>query len=501
MKYKLTVITAAAALMISGGTASAQSVMRIGLNDDPDTIDPALSQAFVTRLVLTSFCDKLFDINAELGFVPRLAESYEWSPDGKQFTLRLRPNVKFHDGEPLDAEAVKFNFERNMTIEGSFRKPDLAGVASVEAVDPLTVRINLDAPSAPLVSILADRAGMMISPKAAKELGANFGAAPVCAGPFKFVSRVPQGRIIFEKFADYWDKDSVHIDRVEMQAVNDPTVRLSNLQSGEFDIIERLSPADVKQVEGDSNLRVAKAPDIGYGYIQFNVGNGARAAKMSDQRVREAIDLSIDREALVNVAFEGLYKPGDQVIAVGSYYHDETKPVVTRDIERAKQLLKEAGQENFTFEMNVRPDRDFQVPAQMIQAMLAESGINMVINTMENVTQLEAARQGNFESYMSFWSGRVDPDGNTFQFYTCSAANNRMGYCNQEVDKLLTEARQTLDPAKRKALYKKALDIKNHDRPDLSLWYRQLFAASSAKVEGFKLLPDGMIRLHGVKIN
>ncbi|HWK66721.1 MAG TPA: ABC transporter substrate-binding protein [Rhizobiaceae bacterium] len=501
MKYKLTVIAAAAALAMSGGAASAQSVMRIGLNDDPDTIDPALSQAFVTRLVLTTFCDKLFDINAELGFVPRLAESYEWSPDGKQLTLRLRPNVKFHDGEPLDAEAVKFNFERNMTIEGSFRKPDLAGVTSVEAMDPLTVRVNLDAPSASLISILADRAGMMVSPKAAKELGTKFGAAPVCAGPFKFVSRVPQGRIIFEKFADYWDKENIHIDRVEMQAVNDPTVRLSNLQSGEFDIIERLSPADVKQVEGDSNLRLAKAPDIGYGYIQFNVGNGPRAAKMSDQRVREAIDISIDREALVNVAFEGLYKPGDQVIAEGSYYHDETKPVVKRDVERAKQLLKEAGQENFTFEINVRPDRDFQVPAQIIQAMLAESGINMVINTMENVTQLEASRQGNFESYMSFWSGRVDPDGNTFQFYNCNAAGNRMGYCNEEVDKLLIEARQTLDPAQRKALYKKALDIKYHDRPDLSLWYRQLFAASSAKVEGLKLFPDGMIRLQGVKLN
>lgn len=500
MRYKLAGILAAAALLLSGGLASAQSVMRIGLNDDPDSIDPALSQAFVTRLVLTTFCDKLFDIDAQLGFVPRLAEGFEWSADGKQLTLKLRPNVTYHDGEPMDAESVKFNFERNMTIEGSFRKAELASIDTVDVIDPLTVRLNLKAPSAPLISILADRAGMMISPKAAKALGTNFGTAPVCAGPFKFVSRVPQGRMIFEKFADYWDVQNIHFDRVEMLAVNDPTVRLSNLQSGAFDIIERLSPTDVKQVEGDSSLKLARASDIGYGYIQFNVGNGPRAEKMKDQRVREAIDISLDREALVNVAFEGLYTAGDQAIATGSFYHDETKPVQKRDVERAKQLLKEAGQENFTFEILVRPDRDFQVPAQIMQAMLAESGINMVINTTENVTQLEAASKGNFESYLSFWSGRVDPDGNTYNFFTCGAANNRMGYCNPEVEGLLKQAREAIEPEKRKALYKQALDIKYHDRPDLSLWYRQLFAATSSNVEGFNLFPDGMVRLQGVTV-
>jgi len=500
MRYKLAATLTAAALLFGGGMASAQTVMKIGLNDDPDSIDPALSQAFVTRLVLTTFCEKLFDITADLKIVPRLAESYEWSEDGKQLTLKLRPNLVFHDGEPLDAEAVKYNFERNMTIEGSFRKAELEDITSIEVVDPVTVRITLDAPSAPLISILADRAGMMVSPKVAKELGTDFGTRPTCAGPFKFVSRVPQGRIIFEKFPEYWDAENIHIDRVEMLAVNDPTVRLSNLQSGEFDIIERLSPTDVRRVEGDSALKLAKASDIGYGYIQFNVGNGPRSEKMKDQRIREAIDLSIDREALVNVAFEGLYTPGGQSIAPGSYFYDESRPTPKRDVERAKQLLKEAGQENFTFEMLVRPDRDFQVPAQVMQAMMSEAGINMVINTTENVTQLEAARQGNFEAYISFWSGRVDPDGNTYNFYVCDAPNNRMGYCNEDVDKLLKEARAELDPEKRKALYKQAMDIKDHDRPDLSLWYRQLFAATRANVDGFELYPDGLVRLQGVTI-
>lgn len=500
MRYKTAGTIAVAALMLGTSLASAQTVMRIGLNDDPDTIDPALSQAFVTRLVLTTFCEKLFDITANLEIVPRLAESYEWSEDGLTLTIKLRPDLTFHDGEPVDAEAVKFNFERNMTIEGSFRRPELSGITGIEAVDATTVNVTLDAPSAPLVSILADRAGMMVSPKAAEELGENLGSNPVCAGPFKFVSRVPQGRIIFEKFDDYWDVENVHIDRVEMLAVNDPTVRLSNLQSGEFHIIERLSPTDVEQVESDPNLNLAMADEIGYGYVQFNVGNGPRAEKMADQRVREAIDLAIDREALVQVAFDGRYTAGDQVIAPGSFFHDE-RPVQARDVERARELLREADAEGFTFEMLVRPDRDFQVPAQVIQSMLAEAGIDMVINTTENVTQLEAARQGNFESYMSFWSGRIDPDGNTFAFFTCEAAANRMGYCNDEVTDLLTQARETTNPEERKALYKQGLDIMYHDRPNLSLWYRQLFAASRAEVEGFELFADGQVRLVGVTID
>ena len=500
MRYG-TIGIAAAALALSCSVASAQSVMRIGINDDPDTIDPALSQAFSTRLVLTTFCDKLFDINKDLDIVPRLAESHDWSDDAKELTIKLRPDLKFHDGEPLDAEAVKYNFERNTTLEGSFRRSELVGIKAVEVVDPLTVKVVLEAPDAPLVSVLADRAGMMISPKAGKELGADFGSKPVCAGPFKFVSRVPQGKIIFEKDPNYWDVENIHADRVEFLAVNDTTIRLANLQSGEFDIIERVSPTDVKAIEADPSLKLAKASEIGYGFVRFNIGNGPRSEKFKDVRVRQAISLAIDRQALVDVAFDGLYLPGNQSIAPGSYYYDKTRPVPVRDVEKAKALLKEAGQEGFTFDMLVRPDRDYQVPAQVMQAMLAEAGINMVITTTENVTQLEAARQGNFDSYFSFWSGRIDPDGNTYSFYTCDGAQNRGKYCNPKVDELLLKARQVVDREERKALYDEALAIVDNERPYLSTWYRQLFAATRSNVEGFELFSDGMVRLQGVKLN
>ena len=157
-----------------------------------------------------SFCDKLFDIDEKLNIVPQLALSHETSADGKEVTIKLRPGVKFQDGEPFDAEAAKFSLERHLTMPGSFRKPELAALDHVDVVDPLTIKLVLKTPYSPLIAQLTDRAGMMVSPKAAKAEGDKFGLHPVCAGPYKFVERVQQDRIVFEKFADYWNKDNVH---------------------------------------------------------------------------------------------------------------------------------------------------------------------------------------------------------------------------------------------------------------------------------------------------
>src|SRR5262249_19013269 len=152
---------------------------------------------------------------------------------------------KFHDGEPFNAEAAKFSLERHLNLQGSFRKAEIAQVDKVEVVDALTIRVLLKAPFAPLIAQLTDRAGMMVSPKAAQALGDKFGTAPVCAGPYKFVERVPQDRIVVERFKDYWDKGRVHIDRIVYRPIQDSTVRLANLKSGQLDMLERLLATDV----------------------------------------------------------------------------------------------------------------------------------------------------------------------------------------------------------------------------------------------------------------
>src|SRR5579871_2096315 len=246
---------ATAALLLSfQANAFAETTLRIGLAEDPDILDPTMARTYVGRIVFSAFCDKLFDIDEKLNIVPQLALSHETSADGKEVTIKLRPGVKFHDGEPLDAEAAKFSLERHLTLPGSFRKPELAALDHVEVVDPLTIKLVLKTPYSPLIAQLTDRAGMMVSPKAAKEAGDKFGLHPVCAGPYKFVERVQQDRIVFEKFADYWNKDNIFIDRIVYQPIVDPTVRLANLKSGSLDLIERVLATDIKDVRADPNL-------------------------------------------------------------------------------------------------------------------------------------------------------------------------------------------------------------------------------------------------------
>jgi len=224
LKQLSTVLVLAATLCAAGAHAQ---TLRIGLAEDPDVLDPTLARSFVGRIVFASLCDKLFDIDEKLNIVPQLATSYQWTPDNKGLILKLRSGVTFHDGEKFDAAAVKFNIERHKTLPGSNRRGELSPVTSVDVIDPLTVRINLSAPFAPLLSVLADRAGMMVSPKAAKANPSNFGTNPVCSGPFRFTERVAQDHITLSRYADYWNKDAIHFDKIIFVPIPDST-------SGEF---------------------------------------------------------------------------------------------------------------------------------------------------------------------------------------------------------------------------------------------------------------------------
>ena len=281
----------ALALAATIPNALAEKVLRIGLAEDADVLDPTLARTFVGRIVFAGLCDKLVDIDANLKIVPQLATSWQWSADNKSLTLKIREGVTFHDGEKLDAEAVKFNIERHKTMAGSNRKGELAPVASVDVIDRNTVRLNLSKPYAPLLAQLADRSGMMVSPKAAKAEGEKFGAHPVCSGPFKFVERVAQDRIVLERFPNYWNKDAIHFDKVVYLPIVDSTVRLANLKAGQLDLIERVAPSDMPAVKADPKLVASRIVEIGYQGITINLGKSELAQKNPlgrDPRVREA---------------------------------------------------------------------------------------------------------------------------------------------------------------------------------------------------------------------
>ena len=465
----------AAFVALGCGTAAAQSHLRIGLAEDPDVLDPSLARTYVGRIVFASICDKLFDIDQKLNVVPQLALRHETSEDGKTVTIKLRPNVKFHDGEKFDAEAAKFSLERHLTMQGSFRRPELAAIDKIEVIDPLTIKLNLKAPFSPLIAQLTDRAGMMVSPKAAKEAGDKFGLKPVCAGPYKFVERVQQDRIVVEKFADYWNKDNVQIDKITYLPIVDSTVRLANLRSGGLDLLERLNATDIKEVRADSRLKLSTALELGYLGITLNVANGEKSKGPLGQhaKVRQALELSIDRDALNQVVFNGEFVPGNQWLNPESSYYQKSLPIPKRDVAKAKALIKEAGvQTPIVVDFMVPQGAENKAVSEVVQAMAAEAGFDMKIRVTEFATSLKQGEQGEYQAYLIGWSGRTDPDGNSYIFFKTKAPQNNSGISNPEIDKALDEARLTSDAAKRKAIYERAAKVVNSEIPILYLYHR-----------------------------
>jgi peptide/nickel transport system substrate-binding protein len=494
-------VTAAALAMSVVASAQAQTTLRIGIAEDPDMLDPSLGRTYVGRIVFSAFCDKLFDIDEKLNIVPQLALAYENSADGKAMTIKLRPGVKFHDGEPFDAEAAKFSIERHINMPGSFRKPELASVDHVEVVDPLTIKLVLKTPYAPLVAQLTDRAGMMVSPKAVKEQGDKFGLHPVCAGPYKFVERVQQDRMVFERFADYWNKDNVFIDRVVFLPIIDATVRLANLKSGGLDLIERVLATDIKDVQSDSRLVLSTAPELGYLGLTINTNNDKSKGGLTNVKVRQALDLSIDREALNQVAFNGEFTPGNQWVSPSHPYYQQSSPVRPRDIEKAKALLKEAGVSlPVPIDYMAPKGSEYEAVAQVVQSMAAEAGFDIKIRLVEFATSFKQVQAGEFQVFQINWSGRIDPDGNSYVFLHSGAPQNDGGYSNPEADKLMEDARLTGDSAARKAIYEKLTKIVLNDEPIIYLYHKKLLFAHTKKLEGYRQMQDGLVRVVGLKL-
>lgn len=499
---KIMRLAALAAALLLSFEAHAQTTLRIGLAEDPDALDPTTARTYVGRIVFAALCDKLFDIDEKLNIVPQLALSHETSADGKEVTIKLRPGVKFQDGEPFDAEAAKFSLDRHLTMPTSFRKPELTALDHVDVVDPLTIKLVLKTSYSPLIAQLTDRAGMMVSPKAAKEEGDKFGLHPVCAGPYKFVERVQQDRIVFEKFADYWNKDNVFIDRIVYLPINDATVRLANLKSGGLDLIERVLATDIKDVRADPKLKLSTALELGYLGLTINIGHDKNKGALSQsEKVRQALDLSIDREAINQVVFNGEFTPGNQWVSPEHPYYQKAFPIPKRDVEKAKALLKEAGVKlPVSVDLMVPKGAEDESVAQVIQSMAAEAGFDIKIRLIEFATSFKQAQAGEFQAFLIGWSGRIDPDGNSYVFLHSGAPLNDGVYSNPDVDKGFEDARLTSDPAKRKAIYEKVTGQVLKDEPIIYLYHRKLLIAHTAKLEGYRQMPDGLVRVIGLKL-
>jgi peptide/nickel transport system substrate-binding protein len=374
----------------------------------------------------------------------------------------------------------------------------------VEEVDKLTARIVLRAPNVPFLAQLTDRAGMLVSPKAATALGADFGKAPVCAGPFRFVERIPQDRIVLERFAEYWDAGRIHLNRVVYQPIVDGSVRQANLRAGSIDFGMGFLPNDAVDLGKDNRIRLHTFAGLGYQSLTFNLTNGTRprTPMMSDARVRKAFELSIDRTALIQVVYNGLYTPIAQMVPPNSPFYSPEVPPPARDVAKARALLAEAGVRTpLAVELMIANSPDARQVAEVIQSMAAEAGFDVKIRSTEFVTALQASDKGDFEMFWIGWSGRADADGNIWNMVRTGGPLNSSGYSNKEVDTLLEQARTVPDVAARRALYGRVAAQLHQDLPLMYVFSGKWIMATTGRVSGFQPVPDGLIRLQGVRVS
>jgi peptide/nickel transport system substrate-binding protein len=485
----------------------------VALNQDPDILDPTLSRTYVGRIIYAQMCEKLYDIDEGLKIFPQLAAALPaFSDGGKTVTIKLRPGVKFNDGTPMNAEAVRFSLDRHLHMKGSNRRSEIELITAIEVVDPLTVRLRLKAPFAPLVATLADRAGMPVSPAQANKLGEKFGTAPVCVGPWSFVERVPQDRIVLEKSAHYFDPGQARFDKLIFRIIPDDNVRLANLRSGDIDFMHLVGPTDSGSLKKEGRFEVASVTGIGYNGITINLRNKTGKTQppgnlgtplANDPRVREALDLSIDRTALNQVAWDGQYTPGCTPIAPISPFYDKSHKCPTRDVAKAKKLLADAGLAGgYSLEMTIVNDPQQRRVGEVVQGMAKEAGFNISLRPAEFASALSEGDEGKHAAFLIGWSGRVDPDANIHQFHTCTGSLNTTLACDEMIDALLNKAREVTDQAQRTALYKEVVDkLTGNQRNIVYLYHMNYIAAFPKSLKSYKAVPDGLIRLKGTSWN
>jgi peptide/nickel transport system substrate-binding protein len=497
------VVSLAVALLIvagcgGGGGAPESSTppgtLEVALEAEPPELDPNLSSAYVDRQVMASIYDRLVDIDEEGKIVPMLAKSWDVSDDGKTYTFELQKGVKFHDGTPFNAEAVKFNLDRYQK-ENSVRSTEIEPVDSVEVVDDYTVRVKLSEPFAPFLAVLTDRAGIMASPKAIKESGGRISKNPVGTGPFEFVERVRGDHITVKKNPDYWQKGLPKLDKIVYSGIDDENVQYQNLQSGELDLIDSIPFVSFKDLQKSGDFRVSLVSGLGYGGFYLNT----REPPFDDELLRQAVYRLVNRDAIVKAVLRGVGgTPANSPFSEQSFAYGESDDFPDRSVDEAKKLLEQAGKpDGFSFTYKTDPSPTSQQLGQVVKNNLKPAGINVKLEQEDFGTLLEDSSNGNFQALALGWSGRIDPDLNIYDFVTTDGDFNDSGYSNPKVDKLLGKARTIDDEAQRKKLYDQAMDILHEDVPYVYLYHSNTTTdfAMQKNVKGFTAYPDGILRL------
>lgn len=495
--WKNTLLLSLAVLMVLSGCSVSASkniaekdTLVVGLDADPPQLDPHRSTAAVDRQVYQSLYNTLIDIDEDLKFVPELAKDWKISTDGKTYTFQLQKGVKFHDGTSFNAKAVKFNFERMLNPEfGSPRKSEINLIKEVNVIDQYTVEVKLEKPYSPFLSVLTDRAGMMVSPTAVKKQGKDFANQPVGTGPYKFVDRVQQSHVELTRFGGYW-REKPAVKHVVYKPFPDGNTRVTNLISGKLDIVNKIAFKDIQKLSNNDKITLSEKGGLGFQGLMLNTDK----PPFDHKKVRQAVNIAINRQAITKVVYHNGALPAASPFPPTSWAHPEDLKVPEPNIKKAKQLLEESGLENIEFTLKIEPNPEEKLLGQMLQGMLGDIGMKVNIQMVEFGALLQQMRAHEYDALRVGWSGRTDPDGNAFSWFHSTGSLNEMSYSNPKVDELLSKARTTSDREKRKQFYAEVSKLLQKDVPYVFLFSPKDYKAMKSYVKGYRHVADGMIR-------
>ena len=502
MKIKFISLITATVVVFSMSPALAGDVIVKGgiavvaLENEPDVLDPTLANTFISRVVFTSLCEKLYDVNDKLQLIPQLAAALPiTSADGLTMDIKLRKGIKFNDGTPFDANAVKVTLDRDKTMKTSARRPDLAAVDKVEVVNPLAVRLTLNKPYSPLVAQLADRAGMIMSPTALAKLGDNFGTAPVCVGPFKFKNRVAGSEINLVKSDQYYDANKVNLDGIKYKFITDANVRAANLRSGDVNVAERLNPSDAIELQKLPAIKILGVATLAYQGLTINVDpTKTNSALAKSVQLRKAFELSLDRKAINDVVFNGQNVPDCLPISTTSPFRPTSVTCSAFDPNAARKIVQASGEKlPIPFDLMIPAGADSVKLGEVIQSMANAVGFKVTVKPVEFLTSLTAGRAGKFDVYLIGWSGRIDPDGNLTGLVTTGGPNNFSQSRDPVLDALISKAASFKGLNQRKGVYTRVFARLAQTVPNIYLYHDKWFLGLSG-ITGVDYFGDALPR-------
>jgi peptide/nickel transport system substrate-binding protein len=469
------------------GAPKRGGILRVSAFTNPSSLDPTTGGAGSDHAFLFTMYDTLTEWEFDtLKPRPGLAESWSFS-DPTTFVLNIRPGVTFHDGTPLDAEAVKFNFERNKTDPKSNIKADLATMASVEVTGPMQVTLKLNTPDSAMPGILSDRAGMMVSPTAVKANGGAVNRTPVGAGAYAFVSWADGERIIVKRNEKYWKKGRPYPEGIEFAIIPELTTGVRSVTAGQNDLIYQLPPRQKVVVERSNNLKVVNGPTL---YV-FQIFLNWAKPPFDDIRVRKAFNLAIDREAFVKAALAGLAEPAYMNLPKSHWAYDKSVAALTPyDPDRARKLLAEAGfKEGTTIEIGGYPDQDSVQRQEILIEQFRKAGIGIrFINAP--VAEASAAFFGaekRGSGLLAAWTGRPDPSLTYSLMFTKEAYYNAgRAPVPPELEAAIKESRASEDPAIRSKSFAIVQRLVMENAYVAPLAFQFELVAMNKKVQGYR---------------